>query len=1541
MIGAPNTPSIAELTTTIAWTVSTMARKMTTTEHTDPRAGEFGGRHAISGFLFQILRSVQLGLRMSVKLVGAPSDEPSMELVLEPRGGGDHQIHQAQRQIFEQMKTRAAHLKWSTREVASKVIPNLLREVSLGFDQTFRMVTNNEAGVGELRRFLGAFSDPGDGATFKWGKDLLSAKDFAARIAHVAGVDPEDARFQRFIANFSIEVIDTSDAEQEIDCLIEPLLAPGQRAEDKREELISRLLKDASAGRVLDSADLLALIHPEAAHRLAHARTLGPELRARIEADCRALGYDGSTQARLAPPEASSPLTIFSGESGQGKTWSLCQSALERSERGELVLVARSPIDMKGLIGLLNDRLWLGAYSTPVAPRNMAQRLADHWRGADGFWLTIYIDDLQSRALAEEIAALDWQQHGIRLIISAQPRTTEVLMRDSSSARVERIGNFSSAELRNYLRLHGREDPLDSMPDDIFELLLKPIHARIFTEIPAREGWTGVTEYELFQAYWTFATRRARAQRDHPSDREGLVSLARSLLGDRPRYPFLARDVRAAGLDDEALRRLEAVGLLRWVNDDHLVFATDRMLNWAVAESLSARIVDEDWTPAQAEAELHRLGEIVTVDDEPVGRRLGYVNLDTIWLLTHRSRPHFLADLILAEVIRLPQEWRGDPMWGNLASVGSSLLPALETLALRKYDEERDYDIPWHIPLAIGAIGGHDREAIIPSVERLIGSERASGVTAALKVARRVSLPELLDSLWRVHLERERQLEVVEATEERNNWSDHFSRRQLSSQAVRTALRGGHDWLDCRIVSSSDPYELNLLLWMLTDQCIDDDRARGIWLRRRDHLLSHLDHDSRAMINALGHFADADNRAWLNEVDLGSDDHMSARVLRSRARIDPATALQQLRDRDEEYGWSAANWWLPELARADPAGLSDAIRENAAKSDHPLTDVVLFYGHFPELMDRQTLEWVLDEFAVALETLNDESTGETDSRLGRLGHPLRFLISLTEPWQFDCLAARAGTSLERELVRLAAPRRGRVGRLRDTEGRELERLLAMIGGDGFDALVLAAIERRDPFAREDGYAAAHWTESLEVTETLKKADPGAEPDSYRQVIRMQALAIHQCDAELEAMVRANSPIYLNAATMRSAEGRPIDALRRRVDALLATGDAEELKVATNLTGFLRGPKDARRLLPAFLSGDTPEPVRRSMIGTFRVLNFYEPSMLPVVRELMGSRIDKDGQFAASYLAGVGDETARVAVVAWLQNLDFGTWSTSHDAFLRPLLQHEDSRHGVVDFLRRSRAGGHLLISSHYLHILADEGDVQAQEELARSAYREPKFGSQSTTGGIMHLRQRESDEAFFAARRYLIRKEAQDAIVLLLQIDMERAIPLLIAKYRSAKPSIQCEIARRLRLYLPGERLRVLLMSMAKTGSQADKMIAVELAGWMPPSLHLDWLDQFADQGTPRLREAARDALRSRAREAAAIEHLRVMRTCSKPSRWARLQTIFDCVDPDFLWAADDPASLSEFLDANPPEFKVEARQLVKSRSKKLDDEARKADRED
>lgn len=66
--------------------------------------------------------------------------------------------------------------------------------------------------------------------------------------------------------------------------------------------------------------------------------------------------------------------------------------------------------------------------------------------------------------------------------------------------------------------------------------------------------------------------------------------------------------------------------------------------------------------------------------------------------------------------------------------------------------------------------------------------------------------------------------------------------------------------------------------------------------------------------------------------------------------------------------------------------------------------------------------------------------------------------------------------------------------------------------------------------------------------------------------------------------------------------------------------------------------------------------------------------------------------------------------------------------------------------------------------------------------------------------------------------------------------------------------------------------------------------------------------------------------------------TCPEPESTNARRTEIrpGCVDPHFLWSNNDPASLQDFIDANPIEFLVEASQIRSRRTKALGDEARK-----
>ena len=925
---------------------------------------------------------------------------------------------------------------------------------------------------------------------------------------------------------------------------------------------------------------------------------------------------------------------------------------------------------------------------------------------------------------------------------------------------------------------------------------------------------------------------------------------------------------------------------------------------------------------------------------QTTARNVSYVFLDLIWLLASRSDPRLVSDTLRAQVQRLPHEWRGEAMWqDHLATVGERLIPALEVLALQDFDDENDWDIPDNVPIALAAIGKGNRGAVADLTSRLLdaGSERALNI--ALGVASRLPAPELLDRLWHEHIERQRAFDASRQNPEASNERiETMLRRDLSWKAVRRAAAFDDTWLDQQIGSTRDSFELDHLLWLVTDDdCLGEERAEEIWLRHRSHLLAELPGESKAMIQALGHFNDTANKSWLNAVPLGRGDWMSARVLRSRARIDQPAALRQIGERGEDYVWSAANWWIDELAAGDADGLSRAIMENARKGDNPLTDVVLCYEKAPDLIDAATLEWVLDQFAIELQNYND---AKSDDQLGRLAHPLRFLTKLVEPWQFARIADRAGSLLEQELVLLATRRAGRTSRTRDSDGTTCERLLAMIAGKGFDDLVVAELQRPNVFGREDGYNAAHWTDSDAIKAGLAAAREMEAPDGYRDVISMQALAIHQCDDALEEMVRAGTPIYVNASDMRSAEGRPTESLRARIVRLIAGGNPDEQRVAAGLAGFLTEASQAEILLPLFMAVDVDESVKRAIIGTFNALGFYDPSMLPMAVRMLAGRIDDEAQFLAAYLAAKGDGDARRVVSDWLTSLDMGTWSRSRDAFIDPLLQHDDSHAAVIDFLQRSRQGGHLLIDSRYVRLLAENDDSDAHDELVEAAYREPRATFLATGAAINYLSTLDPDEAFFAARRYFARHESVDAIALMLDIDPATAAPLLVEAYGRAKPSLKSSIARQLRTRLPAEDCKRIVDALAGGEATCDRLMAAELAGWMPPGMEFGWLGDFAANGSARIRAAARTSLRKRSREAAAMAHLSAMNQSSKPLKWARLRTIFSCVDPYFLWSRNDPASLQTLIDESPPEFLVEARRLHTRATKKRDDAAKRADKD-
>ena len=758
--------------------------------------------------------------------------------------------------------------------------------------------------------------------------------------------------------------------------------------------------------------------------------------------------------------------------------------------------------------------------------------------------------------------------------------------------------------------------------------------------------------------------------------------------------------------------RLERVGLLRRPEPDRIQFAADRMLNWAVAESLSNKIQEDGLSATESESLFGVIDRLMTRDKYLIGSRLGYVYFDALWLLARNCSPEFVADLIWQHVVRRHQETRGEDSWRNgFGSLGAKILPALEIVASNLVDEERDWDTARNIAFALAAIAVSDPVPVEKLIARQVGSVHE-------------------------HLARVAAYNQIRDGADINAHSRAMTRQRLSSDALHVAITANPHWVDVKLATETDVIAINQLLWLLKDEeTVESDLAAEIWERHRNRIVALMPSPSAALIEMIGHFRESSLTPVLDAAP-ASEDFMQDRVLRSRARLAPHDAIRQIAEGSDAYGWRAANWWFDELAAADPGGLASAILRRAYTSADPLTEIIFYYRFNPEAMDAGTLNKVLDLFAEKLLIFNS-NTPSPDDQEGRLYHPLRFLPRLSEPWQFDALRSRAGTELEIQLVHFAAARQGRTSMTGDSTGNECERILAMIAGSGYDDLVCAELMRPNVFGRQDGFMAARWSSDDRTAAAL--AELPVDPDTaiFGRIVQMEALAVHCCDQQIETMVRAGTPVYLNAAEMRCSNDRDVSGLRARISVLLASGDRESLDTAAALTSFLGSINDALPLVAVYVAPTTDDQIRRRILASFRALRFYSTALLPLARQMIAGKTDKEAGFVATYLAEAGDDEARQAVIDWLSGQNFGRTSAPQGVLLNALLRHPAGKIAVIEHLQRSRANGRYPIYGKDLRLLAEAGDNLAQEELVRASYRYSDFDRYNTIIAIDYLRQEE------------------------------------------------------------------------------------------------------------------------------------------------------------------------------------------------------------
>ena len=337
----------------------------------------------------------------------------------------------------------------------------------------------------------------------------------------------------------------------------------------------------------------------------------------------RYMGYQNEKDVRKVPywPEEK-PVLLITGESGVGKSWQLGKYLEECVEARRIATLVGAKTTEEILTRAARD-IWqngLGETSEKslIAVSNFLREIAPNIPIP---LLTVAVDDIQNVAVARDLIRQDWIRWRMRLILTV-PNTVarELEQTDRQNIHVHRIGDFSVNELDALLKLHGQQ--WANLPPDLKKLLCKPILAGLFLELPYRSFQDAPrSEYEIFEKFWEKMVAQCQ-----PRD-EGIVTALAAHTHEGKSYPLLLREWDGIGLTDESLVRLQAAGWLRSPEQGEVEFAHDRLLNWAVAKSLARKFQRE-------ELSIDDLYDILVVKNkEQEGHRLGYVPMDTFWLL--------------------------------------------------------------------------------------------------------------------------------------------------------------------------------------------------------------------------------------------------------------------------------------------------------------------------------------------------------------------------------------------------------------------------------------------------------------------------------------------------------------------------------------------------------------------------------------------------------------------------------------------------------------------------------------------------------------------------------------------------------------------------------------------------------------------------------------------------------------------------------------------------------------------------------------------
>jgi len=1481
-----------------------------------------GGSAALYGFLYQLCQHLKWVADARFHRLGE-GDDAGM-VVFEPRSGGDAQRHGVE-YVVEQYKTRNG--PWSFNEILRDVLPDLRRAVKDAATEkaAYRFITNGWAGHGveeflEFTQRVCTLSGPDelDRETIRrYFRRNLSDDELFSQVCsetrpsgYSGGETRERAEVFHLLSHLGVRwQEDLNRVVAKVNEALEQMFPLDRDVDRARASLIGALIERMSGRELRMTHDeiaeffLRAGLDADLPERLATLpERLAHDIEARLATE---RNYDRGQDVRGSvawSPEK--PVLVITGESGNGKSWRLARLAADLAAQRGLVTWFAAERSVDETVAQVVDSLWTRALKQ-TEPRRLAaiEAYCRRWVSPDNaYWLTVVVDEIFDADMAREFVALpEWRVSGARLAFSATRRVADQLeLQFPGKVQVLDTTEFTGDELTQFFEKRGRS--WSTLPDDLQQLLKKPILASLFAALPyASYASAPKSEYELFSAYWEQMRRKA-----HEGDVAVLIGIGERVLQKRS-YPIARGDWAECLLDPAIVRRLGDLGWLRVDRSERVAFSHDRLMNWAAAEAVYVKVE----TGAIDEAALASLLRTSMHGEQPFSRPVRYLTMDVLWLLASRPPKGFDADTVLEAIEREDSHFAG--------TLYEDLLPTLGELAARWLLGRLKATIAFgdarsiYLREGLKALAAQEQFDARPAVYELLDSMVEELQRIAMDIIQVAPQGEYLGALWGMREWHSRK------------GPDRHLVVTAWCNAVRACVSKDPHWLVHRIRSADTVAEnISDLTYVLAG--LELEEAPALWLQVRDDLVARTPVGrARGVLYCIRRFGDKSLAPYCESFLLNKSDFLDSAALPALARIAPERALARFSEVDAHTRDFARHAWLPELLERNREDLRSRVDRLVEEGAIGFNELGMLFESRPDDVGSDLLRRYLKMFEPWIDEVGIDPLPDREP----FSRPLDLLAGVVDREQLQTLRSLRGGSLEGKIADVAIRRVGKAPGVVDHVLESARAVLLRIAGPGIERLIRAELGSDRYWGRHSGL---YWAEvaDLGVADQLLRISLGAVPHEDKsgdakaeRYTALRKLAAIEADEQLvEAIWKCGiSDIPRDLASIRDATTMSHPILRRAEQVL------EDLNAEQEVL--------QRAIAVAWLSGDAGLlPKVRARLGEL-VPGSLTAAIAAHLLLRLEDRSDEALQFAKRMLIAQESRWLGVNLL-----LSFGERGASP---LRSHLQSRDPKRpdhldeAIVEALHRDPVNADVVekfalrdldprgLTPTFYDIAARSGVAGAKDSIRLASFSKDRTFVGRRVRAFRALAIFDLDGALEAARQEFASEPKTADAVCRAVVEMagpERALRWLINAATGCKDD-RCRAIGRAMRGLDFEMVFPTLQALGRSPVMNDRRVAVHCAGWLREPTESWVRSAFEHDAEGRVREEAIVALRRQRRLANAHRLLTELPSLDSRERWGVLQALVASVPRQLLTARQDVLWLGHALDQMPHRYEVFAQDLL------------------